>query len=72
MAGSIPKNKQRLYPEVNWQSWKDARNALAHSEHPNDVDIDELWEICKYKIPKLLPLLRKILEESEDAEEVSG
>ena len=72
-VGSIPRNKQDLHPEINWVYWKDTRNRLAHDGNKvnEDVSMDELWEICRYKIPKLLPLLRRILEESEDVKRAS-
>ena len=49
------------YPEVNWSGVMGVRNVIAHGYF--DVDVDEIFEICRRDIPVLIRTVRKMLAE---------
>ena len=69
-AGDVDRSMRESYSEIDWVYWMNIRNKLAHGQR-KEIDYRELWIASKYKVPKLLPLLQRMLEEEEGVNEVS-
>ena len=60
-ANKISKSKKEDHPEIDWVYWIDKRNELVHEYEK--LDLDDLWKVSKFLVPKLLPLLQNMIEE---------
>ena len=49
------------YPQVQWRGAMGLRDVLAHGYF--DVDTEQLYTICKERIPVLIETIRKMIEE---------
>lgn len=47
------------YPEIEWRGVKGVRNVIAHEYF--DIDIEQVFSICKEEIPILISATRKML-----------
>ena len=57
---NLPKKFIRKYPEVEWKEIVGTRDKLIH--HYFGVDLEMIWKIIKYDIPKLKKQIEKILK----------
>lgn len=56
---SIPSSLRKAYPEVPWKLMAGMRDKLVH--HYFGIIVPVLWRTAKHDIPKLKPLIRKVL-----------
>ncbi len=56
----VPDEVKKKYPEIPWSEIRGMRNKIAHEYF--DVDESIVWITCKEDLPKLRPLLIKILD----------
>ena len=56
-------NKQLLvnYPEIPWKNIMGIRDIIVH--HYFDIDADEIFRICQEDIPRLLQVIRKMIND---------
>jgi uncharacterized protein with HEPN domain len=56
-------NKKLLlkYPEVDWKGAKGIRDIISH--HYFDLDAEEIFYVCKEKLPTLKTTIKKILQD---------
>ena len=54
-------NKDLLknYPEIDWKGVKGLRDIIAH--HYFDIDAEEIFWVCEYKIRPLFAVINKML-----------
>ena len=64
-ATHIPNEIRNKYPEVQWRSIVATRNRLAHGYLGLDDDV--IWDIIQTDITELLPALRNLLSDVENA-----
>ncbi|KAF0219403.1 MAG: hypothetical protein FD174_2102 [Geobacteraceae bacterium] len=57
-------NLLERYPNVEWQGVKGVRNVLAHGYF--DVDVEELYSICKNDIPVLIETVKTMVKDLKD------
>jgi uncharacterized protein with HEPN domain len=55
------------HPEVPWRQVVDTRNRIVHTYF--EIDLDILWKVITEEIPKLVPLIRTILESLPEDQE---
>jgi len=58
---NIPKEIQKIYPEVDWQSMIKMRDLLIHHYFGTQYSI--LWDTIKNRLPGLITILPKILHD---------
>lgn len=49
------------YPEVEWRGVIGVRNVIAHGYF--DIDVEQVFSICRQDIPALLETVRKMIKE---------
>jgi uncharacterized protein with HEPN domain len=54
------------YPSIPWRDMAGMRDKIIHSYFI--VDFEEVWLVVKEEIPKLKPLIKKVLEDIERGE----
>jgi len=54
----------QLYPQVAWKGVMGLRDVLAHTYF--DVDAEQLFSVCKERIPVLIEQIRKIISDLEN------
>ena len=64
-ATHIPNEIRNKYPEIQWRSIIATRNRLAHGYLGLDDDV--IWDIIQTDITELLPALRNLLSDVENA-----
>ena len=64
-ATHIPNEIRNKYPEIQWRSIVATRNRLAHGYLGLDDDV--IWDIIQTDITELLPALRNLLSDVENA-----
>lgn len=52
------------YPQVEWRGAIGLRDVLAHGYF--DVDAEQLYTICKNRIPPLIDTIRQMIQDIED------
>jgi uncharacterized protein with HEPN domain len=52
------------YPQVQWRGAIGLRDVLAHGYF--DVDAEQLYTICKERIPPLIDTIRQMIQDIED------
>ncbi len=59
-------NKQLLsnYPEVDWKGAMGIRDIIAH--HYFDIDETIVFDVVKNKLPNMLEVVRKMIDDSKD------
>ena len=65
-ARHIPDDVKEAYPGIPWHEIIGTRNHLVHGYE--QVDESTIWDIVQNDIPALLPQLRKLLAEQEQAQ----
>ncbi|HHE47091.1 MAG TPA: DUF86 domain-containing protein [Bacteroidetes bacterium] len=60
----IPVNVQNRYKDIPWEVMRGMRNVLVHDY--DRVKEEVLWETIQLEIQPLIPLLKKILDETDD------
>jgi uncharacterized protein with HEPN domain len=60
---NIPKSIKEKYPEVPWIKMAGMRNRLIHEYF--GIDLEILWEVAKRDVPKLKPVIQKVLKNME-------
>jgi len=58
-AKNIPQQIKKKYPEIPWRAMAGMRNKLIHEYF--GVNIEVLWKTIKGDLPKVKPLIKKIL-----------
>lgn len=48
------------YPEIEWRGVIGVRNVIAHGYF--DVDVEQVFDICSKDIPKLIKIVRTMIE----------
>ena len=61
-AAQITQESREMYPTVKWRDIVSMRNKLIHAYF--DINYNIVWAAVKEQIPKLLPELKKIIDES--------
>lgn len=59
-AARLPEYWKNRLPNVPWRKIVGLRNLLAHGYWV--IDVDELWDIARNKVPELVSELRPLLE----------
>lgn len=62
-AKNIPDDIRSKYPSIPWRDIAGMRDKIIHGYFI--VDFEEVWLAVKEDIPKLKPLIRKVLEDLE-------
>lgn len=60
---NIPENIRNKYPSVPWRDMAGMRDKIIHGYFI--VDFKEVWLVVKEDIPKLKPLITKVLKDLE-------
>ncbi len=60
-ANHVPETVRSQHPEVPWKRMRDMRNVLAHEYF--GVDASVIWGTLQMDLPRLVDLLRALLEE---------
>ncbi len=61
---NIPKEIRISYPSISWRDLAGMRDKIIHSYFM--VDFETVWLVVKEDIPRLKPLVKKILEDLEE------
>ena len=61
---NLPSAFRKRYPEIPWPDMAGMRDILIHEYF--GVDPKVLWDTIQIEIPKLKPLITKILEEQDE------
>ncbi|MEM1588612.1 MAG: HepT-like ribonuclease domain-containing protein [Candidatus Bathyarchaeia archaeon] len=64
---NLPEEVKRKYPEAPWKGMAGMRNKVIHGYF--GVDIKVIWDTVKKRIPKLKPMLEKMLKDLEKRKE---
>jgi uncharacterized protein with HEPN domain len=59
-AARLPDDWKNRLPNVPWRKIVGLRNLLAHGYWV--IDVDELWDVARNKVPELVSELRPLLE----------
>ena len=62
-AAHVPDSVRGVHPEIPWRNIVGARNHLMHRYFVLDDEL--IWQMVTVDVPSLLPLLRNLLESSE-------
>jgi uncharacterized protein with HEPN domain len=54
------------YPQVAWRGAMGLRDVLAHGYL--DVDVDQLFNVCKTRIPSLIDTLKQMIKDLESSQ----
>lgn len=65
-AKNIPEELKNKYPSIPWRNIAGMRDKIVHGYF--SVDFEEVWLTVKEDIPKIKPLIKKILEDLEKSE----
>ncbi len=57
----LPKKLTNKYPDIPWSKMRGMRNLLIHEYFGVDVNIT--WKTVKESLPKLKPMIEKVLKE---------
>ncbi|MBI2560655.1 MAG: DUF86 domain-containing protein [Planctomycetes bacterium] len=60
----VPEAIKQKYPEIPWKEMAGMRDRLIHFYF--GIDYKLVWESIKKRIPKVKPLINKVLEAYED------
>lgn len=60
---NIPDEFRVKYPEINWTDMAGMRDKVIHSYFV--VDLELVWLVVKEDIPKIKPLIEKIIKEGK-------
>lgn len=64
-AKQIPEKIRKHYPEIPWKEMAGMRDKLVHGYF--GIKYDMLWETVTERLPQLKPLIKKLLEELDEA-----
>ncbi|MCY3713622.1 MAG: DUF86 domain-containing protein [Gemmatimonadetes bacterium] len=64
-AVHIPGDTRDAHPEIHWRRFIATRNRLAHGL--SGIDADVIWDVIRTEVPRLLPELRNLLNEVNEA-----
>ena len=62
---NVPENIREKYPQLPWKEMAGMRDRLIHFYF--GIKYDLVWHTVKDVIPRVKPVIRRILEESEQA-----
>ena len=62
-AKNIPDDIRNKYPSIPWRDMSGIRDKIIHSYFK--VDYETVWLVVKEEIPKLKPMIVKVLEDLE-------
>ena len=54
----------KKYPDISWRGMTGMRDKIIH--HYFGIDLDKIWNVVKYDIPKLKVQIEKILEKENE------
>ncbi|MCL0034737.1 DUF86 domain-containing protein [Dehalococcoidia bacterium] len=63
---NIPDSIRNKYPSIPWRDMAGMRDKIIHGYFI--VDFENVWLVVKEEIPKLKPLIKKVLEDLEKLE----
>jgi len=66
-AKNIPEEIRISYPSISWRDLAGMRDKIIHSYFT--VDFNTVWLVVKEDIPKLKPMVKKVLEKMEETEQ---
>ena len=66
-AKNIPEEIRIIYPSIPWRDLAGMRDKIIHSYFT--VDFNTVWLVLKEDIPKLKPMVKKVLEKMEEMEQ---
>ena len=61
-ARQIPAEVEAAYPEVPWATIRGMRNHIVHGY--DVIDIDIVWNVVHDRLPPLVPVLKRIEQET--------
>jgi len=61
---NVPDKVKEANPQVPWLKMERMRHVLVHDY--NRVDVEVVWRTIQEDLPPLVPLLERLLEESEE------
>lgn len=59
----MPNDFRIIHPEIDWRKMAGMRDHLIHGYF--GVDLDIVWDVLRAEIPTLLPIVEKLVAESE-------
>lgn len=59
-AKNIPDNVRKKYPQIPWRDMAGMRDKVIHAYF--SVDVETVWLVVKEDIPRLKPMIRKVLK----------
>lgn len=66
-AKNIPEEIRIVYPYISWRDLAGMRDKIIHSYFT--VDLNTVWLVVKEDIPRLKPMVKKVLEKMEETEQ---
>lgn len=60
---NIPDKVRKKYPKIPWRGMAGMRDKVIHEYFC--VDLSLVWRTVKVRIPKIMPLFKKMLNDSE-------
>jgi len=66
-AKNIPEEIRISYPSISWRDLAGMRDKIIHSYFT--VDFETVWLVVKEDIPRLKPMVKKVLEKMEETEQ---
>jgi uncharacterized protein with HEPN domain len=64
---NIPEEIRISYPSISWRDLAGMRDKIIHSYFT--VDFETVWLVVKEDIPRLKPMVKKVLEKMEETEQ---
>jgi len=66
-AKNIPEEIRISYPSISWRDLAGMRDKIIHSYFT--VDFETVWLVVKEDIPRLKPMVKKVLEKMEETKQ---
>jgi len=66
-AKNIPEEIRTRYPSISWRDLAGMRDKIIHSYFT--VDFETVWLVVKEDIPRLKPMVKKVLDKIEKTEQ---
>ena len=66
-AKNIPEEIRTRYPSISWRDLAGMRDKIIHSYFT--VDFETVWLVVKEDIPRLKPMVKKVLDKIEETDQ---
>ena len=66
-AKNIPEEIRTSYPSISWRDLAGMRDKIIHSYFT--VDFETVWLVVKEDIPRLKPMVKKVLDKIEETDQ---